>query len=512
MNSHTIILIAAIVSLLTVSSFADVRQDCERAIEKKMRDIDKGIARGPYKADWESLKKHDANPEWFRDAKFGIYFHWGVYSVPAYYNEWYARAMHRKTRRVCYPHHVKTYGEPDKFGYHDFIPMFKAEHFDAENWAELFLKAGAKYAGPVCEHHDGYSMWDSNITPWNAADTGPKRDITGELEKAIRKRGMKFITTFHHERTRNWYPRVKGWPTTTDDPKLQLLYMNIPEQLFNNIFQTKLAEVIDKYHPDLIWFDCAMQQILEPTHLRFLAYYLNAAKAENRKVVITTKKRQYPEEISVMDYEKGRAQSLTKFCWLTDDTISMGSWCYTRGLKIKPTSRVLHDLIDTVSKNGCMLLNISPKSDGTIPEVQRKVLLGIGAWLKVAGEAIYDTRPWLIHGEGPIKITQGGSFSGHQIYNAKDIRYTRSKDSSTVYVIPLGWPEANTLTPESIRVDDASGGKIELLGCDKPVKFSVGDGKRLTINLPDIPAGKRPCEHAFALKLTGFKLGLNKTK
>ena len=229
----------------------EIPEPYRQAIDEQLRKVDRGVAEGPFKPDWKDLERHDAAPEWFRDAKFGIYFHWGVYSVPAYGNEWYPKWMHTKSgRRSYYQHHVETYGEPDKFGYHDFVPMFKAEKFDAEDWAELFRKAGAKYAGPVCEHHDGYSMWDSAITPWNAADTGPKRDITGELEKAIRKRGMKFITTFHHERTRTWYPRVEGWPTTTTDPKLRMLYANVSEELFNQIFLSKLGEAIDKYRSE----------------------------------------------------------------------------------------------------------------------------------------------------------------------------------------------------------------------------------------------------------------------
>ncbi|MGB2822226.1 MAG: alpha-L-fucosidase, partial [Phycisphaerae bacterium] len=386
------ILAVAVIGLLTAPAARGQqfnRQAYEQAIGKMIEKMARGVKQGPFKPDWKSLEKHIEAPEWFRDAKFGIYFHWCVYSVPAYGNEWYPKWMHTKQgRRSYYKHHVETYGEPDKFGYHDFVPRFKAERFDADEWAELFRKAGAQYAGPVCEHHDGYSMWASDLTPWNAGATGPKRDITGELAKAIRKRGMKLVTTFHHERTRTWYPRVEGWPTTSDDPRLQLLYMNIPEELFNRIFQAKLGEVIDKYQPDLIWFDGQMTQIKEPYHLQFLAYYFNSAKTWGRDVVVTTKKKQYPPEVSVEDFEKGRMDRLTDFCWLTDDTISTGSWCYTQNLQIKPAIEVVHVLIDIVSKNGCLLLNISPKSDGTIPDNQRQVLLEMGDWLKVNGEAI----------------------------------------------------------------------------------------------------------------------------
>ena len=482
----------------------------QKAIETQLAKIDQGVAEGPYKPDWKDLERHAAAPEWFRDAKFGIYWHWGVYAVPAHGNEWYPKWMHtKKGRRSYYQHHVETYGEPDKFGYHDFIPKFTAEHFDAEDWAELCKKAGAQYAGPVCEHHDGFSMWDSAITPWNAADAGPKRDITGELAKAIRKRGMRFVTTFHHERTRTWYPRVEGWPTTSTDPRLRMLYANVSEELFNQIFLAKLGEAIDKYQPDLIWFDGQMSQIQNPYHLRFLAYYFNNANKWDRDVVVTTKKHQYPPSIAVEDFEKGRMNRLTDFCWLTDDTISMGSWCYTTNLRIKPTAKVLHDFIDIVSKNGCLLLNISPMADGTIPDVQRKVLLGMGAWLKVNGEAIYNTRPWLAFGEGPTRLRKGGGFVGHVTYTARDIRYTRSKDGAAVYVIALGWPEGGAIALGATTVDGADGAKVELLGYPTPLKHSVNGAKQLVIDVSSVKEDQRPCEHAYAFKLTGFKLSLN---
>ena len=150
-----------------------------------------------YTPEWESLAKHEESPEWFRDAKLGIYFHWGVYSVPAYGNEWYPRNMHLEGQDVN-KHHLETYGHPSEFGYHDFVPLFKAEHFDAAQWADLFQKAGARFAGPVAEHHDGFSMWDSDATPWNVADMGPKKDITGLLAAELRKRNIRLITTFHH--------------------------------------------------------------------------------------------------------------------------------------------------------------------------------------------------------------------------------------------------------------------------------------------------------------------------
>jgi len=221
-----------------------------------------------YKENWESLSAHEEAPEWFQDAKLGIYLHWGVYSVPAFGNEWYPRNMHLKNRKE-HKHHIETYGKLDEFGYHDFVPMFKAENFDALKWAQLFKKAGAKFAGPVAEHHDGFSMWDSKVTPWNAKNMGPMKDITGELKKAISDQGLKFITTFHHARNLQRYngqesvnekkfrfshfPFIEGTPPTSNDPELALLYGNIPEQEWNEkIWFGKLKEVIDQYQPFLL--------------------------------------------------------------------------------------------------------------------------------------------------------------------------------------------------------------------------------------------------------------------
>jgi len=432
-----------------------------------------------YIADWDSLKKHNAAPDWFRDAKFGIYFHWGVYSVPAFGDEWYPRNMHRKKEinGTEYKHHIDTYGDPSKFGYHDFVPMFKAEKFDADEWAELFEQAGASFAGPVAEHHDGFSMWDSKVTPWNAADMGPKRDITGELAAAIRKRGIRFITTFHHACNRKWYPRVEGWPTTSDDPKLQMLYGNIPAEQFNQLWLAKLTEVVDGYWPDIIWFDSNMDQIPDKYRTEFLAYYFNKADEWGKEVVVTYKERCLPREIGVEDFERGRQNRITEYPWLTDDTISLGSWCYTNDLKIKSTRYVLHVLIDIVSKNGQLLLNISPKANGTIPANQRDVLLGIGEWLGKCGEAIYGTRPFVVFGEGPTRLKKGGEFAREKLlYKPEDIRFTTK--GNTVYAIQLGWPGAKHETllksfsakgrQESLKIKS-----VTMLGSDEKIAWSL---------------------------------------
>ncbi|WP_159520268.1 alpha-L-fucosidase [Sunxiuqinia indica] len=413
---------------------------------------------------WESLSQHESAPEWLKNDKFGIYFHWGVYTVPAFGFEWYPRLMHKKNDKYfgsdIYEHHLDTYGHPSEFGYHDFVPMFKAEKFDPEAWAELFKKAGAKFAGPVAEHSDGFSMWASNITPWNAMDKGPHQDIVGELEKTIRGQGLKFITTFHHavnlqrysdkpEETyfrNSYYPYINGMPPTSNDPELKYLYGNIPEQQWlNEVWFPKLKEVIDNYNPDLMWFDSGLDLIPENYRKEFAAYYLNQAEDWGKSVAIVRKQDDLPLSMSINDLEKSRMNRMGKHVWMTDETISTGSWGYTNDLVIKPAEDILHVLIDIVSKNGVLLLNISPKSDGVIPDNQKDVLLKMGDWLGKYGEAIYNTRPWYIFGEGPT-LQPEGNFENHSDfkkvkYSAEDVRYTTTKN--VIYAVTLGSPEPN---------------------------------------------------------------------
>ncbi len=456
----------------------------------------------PYEPTWESLAEFNEEAEWLKDGKFGIYFHWGVYSVPAFDNEWYPRHMHLEGGGV-YKHHVEKYGHPSEFGYHDFVPMFKAENFDAEEWAELFKKAGARFAGPVAEHHDGFSMWDSEITPWNSMDKGPKKDITGEMSKSIKKRGMKLITTFHHARNlqRNsnnpdnlaggdsHYPFFEGMPPTSDDPELKYMYGNIPEEQWNEeVWFGKLKEVIDKYQPDIIWFDSWLEQIPEDYRQKFCAYYLNEAQKWGKEVVIIRKQDDLPLTCSIDDLEKSRMNRIKEQLWMTDETVSTGSWCYTENLKVKPTADVLHVLIDIVSKNGVLLLNISPKSNGTIPQDQQNVLLKMGEWLKKYGESIYETRPWYTFGEGPTKEPEG-DFSNHEKflklkYSNKDIRYTTK--GKTIYAFVLGAPEVESdLLFKSFSSDvlpsEISIKKVTMLGSNEKINWELTkDGLKLS--------------------------------
>ncbi len=466
----------------------------------------------PFEPTLESLTRRDPAPEWFRDAKVGIYFHWGVYSVPAFGNEWYPCNMFNKGSREN-RHHIATWGDPAKFGYHDFIPLFKAERFDAAEWADLFAAAGARFAGPVAEHHDNFAMWDSKVHRWNAAAMGPRRDLTGELARAIRARGMKLVTTFHHEkcgirvdgpgRVAGHYAGVKQhYPQLLEDPQLRRFYGDIPREEFLKLWLDKLIEVIDAYQPDLIWHDAWMDEIPASVVYTYLAHYFNRAREWGREVVVTVKGRDLPRKLAVEDFEKGRADDLTEHAWLTDDTISKGSWCFTDDLQIKDADEVIDTLVDIVSKNGQLLLNISPRADGTIPDDQRKVLLAMGDWLKANGEAVYATRPWLAYGEGPTRMGKGGHFVGEVRYGPADVRYTRSKDGSTLYATVLGTP-TGPLTLTRVAAKPGPTARVELLASGAAARYSLDPRGRLVIEppaLPDAPA------HAF--RLTGFELAL----
>jgi len=493
--------------MLLVSFLLPSCRSSKLAIEK---DLEAG-----YDEHWESLARVNEEPDWFRDAKFGIYFHWGVYSVPAFGNEWYPRMMHFKGLGT-YEHHLETYGHPSEFGYHDFVPMFRAEKFDPGEWADLFMNAGARFAGPVAEHHDGFAMWDSKATPWNSMTKGPGRDITGELEKAIRARGLRFITTFHHARhlqrykgreeeviTReknihyqfrlSHYPLFPGMPPSMDDPELNYLYGNIPEAIWlEELWYAKLKEVVDRYSPDLIYFDSWLNYIPDSMRLRFCTYYYNHALEAGKEVVITRKQLDLPLECSVDDLEKYRKNHLAEKLWMTDETISTGSWCFTENLDIRPARDILHILIDIVSKNGVLLLNISPRADGSIPEDQQGVLLQLGKWLDRYGEAIYGTRPWHTFGEGPTDEPERQHPGAYQdiSYTAGDIRYTTAGKS--IYALILGSPEAGSEILLESFSPGRSGQKTEvatvaLLGSNEPLQWRLEQqGLRLRMPAGDL--------------------------
>lgn len=484
------------------------------------------MASEKYEESWNSLKKH-RTPEWLDDAKFGIYFHWGPYSVPAYGNEWYPFHMYRKLLPIA-KHHIKTYGDPSKFGYKDFIPMFTAEKFNPDEWAELFKQAGARFAGPVAEHHDGFSMWDSKVNRWNAKNMGPKRDIVGEMERAIRKQGMKFICTFHH--AHNWYHYYHSKKYDTGNPEYSDLYGPIynldskkayinlkidrPNKEFCELWFAKIKEVVDNYKPDLIWFDFCLRYIPDNYKRKMVAYYYNKAEEWGKEVEIIYKEHNLPPGVGIQDYERGRSGILTYNKWITDTTLGNKSWSYVENEEYKPMDSIIHNFIDIISKNGLLLMNFGPKANGEIVPEMRNMLIAMGKWLKNNDEAVFNTTPWVKAEEGPTKMKKIGGFSEKKEvhYTSQDIRFV-TKDKS-LYAYCLGWPESGeiiitTLTkyPEFKKnlkrikdyyiIEESDIQSIRMVGMDQDLEWKLTNCG-LIIKLPR----QKPCEYAYCIKIT----------
>ena len=460
-----------------------------------------------YEPNWESLEGHPA-PQWLMDAKFGIYAHWGVYSVPAYGFERYGSRMY-ETSTEFYKYHLKTYGDPSKFGYKDFAPMFKAEYYDPDKWAELIKVSGAKYAGLAVVHHDGFCLWDSRFTRWDVADMGPHRDLYGELVKALRKNDLKVIATFHHFNTFNYFLHYRNDPSDPYDPELRMqwikkqykdtkwdiydpqygdLYWNQGKK-FNDFmidWKNKVEEVIDNYQPDIIWFDGGDFQdtTSENTILETLEYYLNKEKKWNKPVEVLNKlpaslKQNFPKPFGTLTFEEGRDRDLNETSpWIDDMRIGNSSWGYVEGQSYKDANEIIDGLIDRVSRGGGLLLNLSPKADGTIPDIQVKVLTQMGNWLKINGEAIYGTHPWIIHSEGPEKkaISPGPHLKpSFKDCDSGDIRFT--VNDNTLYAIALGWPENMQLIIKSIngqrKISSRGIANVSLVGSSKKVDWTL---------------------------------------
>lgn len=482
------------------------RQEAEQIMQQAIMD-------GPFAADWESLKAYRA-PAWYEDAKFGIFIHWGVYSVPAFNNEWYSRNMYIQGSPE-FEHHRATYGPQTNFGYKDFIPLFKGENFDADAWVELFKQAGAKFVVPVAEHHDGFAMYDCSFSRWNALQMGPRRDVIGELAACVRRHGLTFGLSYH--RAEHWWFFNGGrtFPSDVQDERYRDFYgpaepepekeEHAPNRAFLDDWLARICELVEKYQPQQIYFDWWIEQpAFQPYLPRFAAYYYNRAARWEQGVVVNYKHVDRPDSSfadgsAVFDIERGQAAGILPRFWQSDTAVARNSWCHVAELDYKTAAELIGDLVDVVSKNGALLLNIGPRSDGTIPEKDRELLLTIGRWLEINGEAIYGSRPWRIFGEGPTEIAMGNFSDGKKLaFTSADIRFTTKGE--TLYATVLAWPENASALIKSLAAGSElfprSITRVELLGSDQPLSWTrEPEGLRV-----QLPAEKRR-DYASVLKI-----------
>ncbi len=463
---------------------------------------------GPYKPTWDSLLQYDA-PEWYRDAKFGIWAHWSPQCVPEA-GDWYARKMYSQGS-PDYKYQLEHYGHPSRFGYKDLCPQWTLLNWEPDDLIQRYKKAGARFFIALANHHDGFDTWDSKHHPWNAINIGPHRDVVGGWATAARKQGLRLGVTVHQARNWWWFQTshgadktgpLAGVPYDGDltaaqgkgqwwqgfDPQ-QLYGAKHPQDALPDVsyvkdFYDRTRDLIDLHDPDLLYFDNSLLP-LGWGGMNIGSYFYNHnLKTHGGKMEAVLNGKQVPDRLAkalVADYERGLTDHIMAYPWQSETCI--GHWHYNRALFDKPGEYggylhprdVIHWLIDTVSKNGTFILNIPGKPDGTIDRKEIAVLDKITEWMQVNGEAIYETRPWKVYGEGPDMV-KSGSFQGNSIskLGPKDIRFTRNKANNVVYAIVLGWP-TDAFMVQSLGIAAASNpGKVEhvqLLGTEEKLRW-----------------------------------------
>ena len=459
----------------------------------------------------ESIARHYSVPDWFRDGKFGIFIHWGLPSIPAY-DGWYGRFMYQEGDVKRY--HERKYGPVTTFGYKDFIPLFKPDKFDASAWAKLFKASGATYVVPVAEHHDGFALYHSTFNPWNSVDMGPKRDFIKELREAILAEGLHFGLSSHRAENCWFFNTGMAIPSDVRDLSISMYGERIKEadggwgpqyekhegsnEHSRRDWLTHTYELIDQYQPELIYFDWTVGKYpFQPTFYKFLAYYYNNALDWGKGVVVNTKYG-YPENIQVFDIERGKSDKILPYPWQTDTSIGKVFWFYMeKEDDLKTANALIDDLVDIVSKNGNLLLNVGPRADGSIPEKQQAILKEIGHWLAINGEAIYGTRPWKIAGEGSTKQASGYMSEGKTTaYKADDFRFTTKGD--VLYAIALD-SSCDTVCIKSLAKGNPYNRtvkRVSMLGCDAPLKWEQTP-EGLKVKFPD----RTPTDYAHVLKV-----------
>ncbi len=510
------------------------------------------IADGPFKPDWNSLTNYQC-PEWFRDAKFGFWAHWGCQCQPEH-GDWYARSMYIPGH-ADYKSHLAEYGHPSKVGFKDVIHQWKAANFDPDKLLAFYKKNGAKYFMALANHHDNFDNFNSKYQPWNSVAIGPKKDLIGGWAAAARKNGLRFAVSVHASRAWSWYEPAQGADTNGPlagvpyDGKLtkadgkgqwwdgldpQDLYAqnhppgtrlewdwdpakgsSTPSEAYMNKFFLRTRQVWDDYRPDMIYFDdhvFPFHGVTDEIGLKLAAHFYNSSiQRHGRNEAVMNGKMLDPlqRQALVYDIERGKAQSILPQPWQTDTCI--GQWHYNRAVfdkhQYKTAATVVPMLADIVSKNGNLMLSIPLRRDGTPDEDEVKIVSDIGAWLKVNGEAIYATRPWKTYGEGPsTTASEKGRFGGQsdtskQPFTAADIRFTQSRNGKTLYAIVLAVPAERQVTIKSLAGNsDLWPGKIRsvrLLGKTGKLQFTRDD-QGLHLTLPE--KGLSPI--AIALKIS----------
>jgi alpha-L-fucosidase len=489
---------------------------------------------GPYEANWDSLLQYEA-PEWYRDAKFGLWAHWSPQCVPEK-GDWYARNMYIEGSEQ-YKYHLEHYGHPSRFGYKDLCPQWTLLNWQPDELIDRYKKAGARFIFALANHHDGFDCWDSKHHPWNSQRIGPHLDVVGTWAKSARERGLRFGVTVHQARNWWWLEPSHGADTkglqagVPYDGRLtqrqgqdewwqgydpQVLYGPkhpadaLPDPSYVKNFYDRTRDLIDQHDPDILYFDNSMFP-LGWAGVNIAAYFYNRSLLNRGgKVDVVANIKNVPAHLVkgvVHDCERGLTNEIMPYAWQSETCL--GNWHYDRGIYDQPGEfggylhprDVIHWLVDTVSKNGTLVLNVPGRPDGTIDAKEITVLDKITAWMSVNSEAIYETRPWKIFGEGPNKVS-AGAFHGDTVASlgAKDVRFTRTKDNSVIYAIILGLP-SQEMTIEALGFSSKTSpgriAKVEVIGARQTSVWKQTENG-LTIKVPESMSGIP--EYGVALK------------
>ena len=475
----------------------------ESQMNSYLEKINQVIENGKYKADWQSLAEYPV-AQWYKEAKFGIFIHWGIYSVPAYFSEWYCRFMYYKGN-PAYWHHLRKYGK--NFNYRDFIPMFKAEKFNADEWVEFIKSSGAKFIMPVGEHHDGLIMYNSALNEWSSVNMGPKRDVLGELKTACDKNDLIFSTSSHRAE-HFWFMNggsTVGYNNETKNDKYRELYgecRNVHKK--NNLFTmlkqehgiepteawlkdwlVSSCDLIDRYQPSSLFFDWWVSyKDFRPYMKKFLAYYYNRSVEWGKEVCVYYKSDAVMYNCAIFDRERGQLENISPYIWQGETSTAYNAWSYCTTNHFKKPEIIACNFLDVISKNGCFVLNLGPKADGTFCEQEQNIISEIGKWTKKNEEAIWGTQPYKVFGEG--KKQKGGSFTEHFSYTSKDYRFTCNTGAVYAFALkPYGKSEFKIKSlADSMDLFHCVIKDVCVLGSDEKVRFTQNK-KYLTIKLSE---------------------------